>query len=106
MSKMDRRCRYNPHLLGLSVCLIVGMIFYANDSLAQRGSCDWQEARSHIEWVLFVDRDARRAYRSARDRGRSPYYAVLFAQAHNQWAQDSIRACRSQAEEYLTDNAP
>jgi hypothetical protein len=64
--------------------------------------CD--DAPKNIDWVLFEDRGARASFDDARKSGMSDLDAVLYAQRHNQMAQDSVVACgRYWAARYIRD---
>lgn len=66
-------------------------------------SCNWNEARSHIDWVLN-DRRGRQAMEDGLRRGLSRYDAVLYAQSHDSNIQNTINACQRQASRYIDDN--
>lgn len=66
------------------------------------GSCNREEAKVNIDWVLFRDGGARATYLSYRRRGQNPVDAIISAQGHNPHAQQTIRDCYAWAQNYVS----
>ena len=65
------------------------------------GNCDWNEAKRHIDWT-FQDEGAKKLLRDeVYYRATSPYKAVMLAQNHNPRAQEAIKACFAQSQQYI-----
>lgn len=64
-------------------------------------SAECKEAKENADWVLFKDRSARGTYLQGRQRGLTPFDALLAAQGHNRNAQDSFRRCGAWLSQYV-----